>query len=214
VSWLESLPREEFFKSRSYGGHDWSFYANPVAAMWQHDAEHAEEVAAWRRAEGMEATVGSKAVLLAALDAARHELLVAAALVQESERDTRAVCGHWTLKDLLGHIADWEAFGSEGLDHMAAGQPPIVELIEDIDAWNEEHVLARRAEPVEEVEAHLDLVRQVLRTVLERMSQEDLALVFPVPWGGESTPYYWVSIYVDHDREHARDIEAEFLNVP
>jgi predicted RNase H-like HicB family nuclease/uncharacterized damage-inducible protein DinB len=52
VAWLESLPLEEFFRPRSYAGYDWSFYTTPLPVQWQHDAEHAEQLAVWRKAEG------------------------------------------------------------------------------------------------------------------------------------------------------------------
>jgi predicted RNase H-like HicB family nuclease/uncharacterized damage-inducible protein DinB len=52
VAWLESLPLEEFFRPRSYGGYDWSFYTSPLPIQWQHDADHADQLAAWRSAEG------------------------------------------------------------------------------------------------------------------------------------------------------------------
>jgi hypothetical protein len=53
LSWLESLPLEEFFRPRSYGGYDWSFHTTPLPILWQHDAEHAEQIASWRAAEGL-----------------------------------------------------------------------------------------------------------------------------------------------------------------
>jgi predicted RNase H-like HicB family nuclease/uncharacterized damage-inducible protein DinB len=52
-SWLESLPLEEFFRPRSHGGYDWSFHTSPLPIQWQHDAEHAGQLAAWRDAEGL-----------------------------------------------------------------------------------------------------------------------------------------------------------------
>ena len=52
VAWLESLPLEEFLRPRSYAGYDWSFYSTPLPVQWQHDAEHTDQLAAWRKAEG------------------------------------------------------------------------------------------------------------------------------------------------------------------
>lgn len=66
----------------------------------------------------------SKRDLLAALAAARRELIEAVATIPAEERSSQSVCGKWTLQDVLGHIADWEALGAEGLAYMAAGRAP------------------------------------------------------------------------------------------
>jgi hypothetical protein len=205
VSWLRALPEEEFFRQRSLGGEDWSF-PGCVEVQWRHDAEHAAQIAAWREAEGLKAETGPKTVLLAALAAARDELLTAAALAPPEERASRLVCGEWTLKDVLGHVADWEWFGVEGLRQMAAGQPPQVEHVPDIDAWNQAHVEARRNQSWGAVWADFQAARRALLEILEEMSQAEMALSFPFPWGPEGTAYRWVCVYLAHDREHAQDL--------
>lgn len=206
VTWLERLPEEEFFRARAYSGHDWSFYGEPLRVQWQHDAGHAEGLAAWRKDEGLVGEVGPREVLLVALDGARQELLAAGALLPVEDRDSRPVCGEWTLQDLLGHIADWERLGADGLRQMAAGQPPQVGRISDFDAWNETHVEARRGQSWDVVWDDLHAARRVLLEVLGTMDEGQLAQTFPFPWGPTGTPYEWVGVYSAHDREHARDL--------
>jgi hypothetical protein len=205
VSWLQTLPNEEFFRERLFAEEDWSFHGC-VEVQWQHDAEHAAQIAAWREAKGWKAKTGPKAVLLAALTAARDELLAAAALIPPDERASRPVCGVWTLKDVLGHVADWEWFGVEGLRQMAAGHAPQVEYVGDLDAWNQAHVEARRDQPWEAVWADLHAVRRALLDVLEEMSQAQLRRFFSFPWGPAGTPYQWIWVYLRHDREHAHGL--------
>ena len=202
VVWLQALLEEEFFRQRLFGGEDWSF-PGCVEVQWRHDAEHAAQIAAWREAEGLKGKTGPKAVLLAALAAARDELLTAAALVPPEERASRPVCGEWTLKDVLGHMADWEWLGVDGLRQMAAGRAPQVEYVEDLDAWNQAHVEARCHQPWEAVWADFHAARRALLEILEGMSQADLESSFPSPWGSDITPYRWICVYLAHDREHA-----------
>ena len=52
----------------------------------------------------------SKAVMLAALQAAEIELLQTIAVIATTDADQRPVCGIWTLQDLLGHLADWDTY--------------------------------------------------------------------------------------------------------
>lgn len=207
VAWLQTLSEEEFFRRRSFEGWDWSF-PGCLKAQWGHDAEHADQIAAWREAEGLKGNGGLKAVLLAALAAAREELLAAATLIPSEERASRPVCGEWTLKDVLGHVADWEWVGVEGLRQMAAGHAPQVEHIDDIDAWNQAHAEARRDQPWEVVWDDLHATRHALLEVLEGMSQAGLARSFPSPWGPETTPYRWTCVYLAHDREHAQGLST------
>jgi uncharacterized damage-inducible protein DinB len=208
IGWLDGLPLEAFYQPRSYEGRDWTFSGCAVGVMWKHDASHAAQIAAWRKSRGPQAKSGDKAVLLAALGAARQALLAAAALVPPRQRSSRAVCGAWALHDVLGHVADWERLGADGLAQMAAGQAPTVEHVTDIDAWNAAHVSARRGQPWEKVWEDLHKTRRALTATLRGMSQADLEQTYPFPWGPEGTPYQWVAIYVDHDRSHARSLRA------
>ena len=208
VAWLAGLSEEAFFQPRAYAGDDWSFHTVPLRVQWERDGEHAAQIAAWRTATGLAGKVGTKAVLLAALDAVREELLAAAALVPVEGREARTVCGTWVLKDLLGHVADWEGFGAEGLRLMAAGRPPEVEAIEDVDAWNQAHTQARRGQSWEQVWDDLHAARRALCDALKEMDEAALACSFRFPWGPEGTPYQWAGVYFAHDREHARDLHT------
>jgi hypothetical protein len=205
VAFLASLSDEEFFLSRSYYGHDWTFSDVPMQIQWGHDAEHAKEIVGWRDAEGLGGGRGPIPVLLAALEAARAELLSASVLVPESERATRPICGEWTLKDVLGHVADWEWYAVKGLRQMADGQKPDPEPIVDIETWNVAHVKARRDQPWEAVWDDLHAARRAFLEVLNGMSEAELARSFPFAWGEEGSPYQWCAVFVGHDREHARD---------
>jgi hypothetical protein len=204
--WLDGLPLQEFFRARAYSGWDWTFATAPLRVQWEHDAEHAAQIAAWRQAHGLGGRSGPKEVLIAALVESRRELLAAAGLVPEAERENRAVVGEWTLKDLLGHVADWEWLDLEGLRHMARGRPPQVEHVVDIDAWNEAHAEARHSQSWAQVWNNLQASRSALLDVLAAMDDAGLARTFPFPWGVEGTPYEWACVVLQHSRGHARDL--------
>jgi hypothetical protein len=89
------------------------------------------------------------------LGAAREELLASVVLVPAAQRLNPPLCGEWTLKDLLGHIADWELLVVEGLRDVAKGRTPTTEAITDIDAWNQSRVQGRREQSWVDVENDL-----------------------------------------------------------
>jgi hypothetical protein len=146
---------------------------------------------------------------MAALAAARDELLSAADLVPDGQAASYPICGRWTLKDVLGHIADWEWFGVEGLGRMVREQECEIEAVVDIDAWNRVHVQARRDQPWAAVRADVDAAREALLDLLGAMKEEDLARVFAFPWGSQGSAYEWIAVYLAHDREHAQGLRAE-----
>ncbi|MEZ4870497.1 MAG: hypothetical protein R3C14_54715 [Caldilineaceae bacterium] len=75
-------------------------------------AQHAREL---RRMIGAPlapkiAPTASKALMLATLDAAEIDLLQTIATILPHIPVQQATCGHWTLQDLLGHLADWDCY--------------------------------------------------------------------------------------------------------
>jgi hypothetical protein len=174
--------------------------------MREHDLEeHAHQLAAWKR-ERTAAPAGPQAILAAALEARREELLAAAELVPPEERATRPVCGAWTLQDVLGHVADTEDLIVAGLRDMAAGRPPGVPLIDDYEQWNQDHTVARRGQDWAAVWSDLTAARRELTALLDGMDPKSLGQVYPGVWDAETTPYAWFLIAHEHDGEHARDI--------
>jgi hypothetical protein len=205
VTWLRDLSDDVFFEGRPFDTWDWAF-PNCLRVEWEHDAEHAAQIAAWREAYDLEGDVGPKVVLEAALDAAREELLAAADLVPHEVRASRRVCGVWRLKDLLGHVADWEQVGVEGLRSMARGRALEIQPVPDIDAWNADHFEVRRHQPWEEVWADLERIRAAFLRALASAREAQLCRRYAFPWGPEGTAYQWVVAFLDHDREHAQGL--------
>lgn len=164
----------------------------------EHEREHTGQVR-----EVLELRRGA---ILADLHTARQELLAVLSDLDPSCPDP--VCGEWALKDVLGHLADWEWFGIDGLRLMNRGEPPLVEPIEDIDAWNRAHAAARRGQPWEVALADLHAAREALLDALQALAPCFLGQKYPFPWGGEGTPVDWLAVYPAHDREHAEELAA------
>lgn len=204
VQWMGEVPEEAFFRRRPIGGEDWHF-PGWIEVFTRHEQIHTGELADWKKSQGETAT-GPKALLAAALVAARAELLAAAELVSPEERTTRPVCGVWTLKDVFGHIADWEAYLLSGLQDMAAGRAPQVEDVPDLEAWNQAHARARRDQPWEAVWSDFQSVHQALMELLGQMEQGEIERTFPGVWEAQTRPYAWFALVLEHDREHAADV--------
>lgn len=178
-------------------------------AVWRaaHDATHAQDLRLWREEHEFERAAGPKRVLLAALNASRREMRALAGLVPESQRASQKVMGQWTLKDVLGHVCDWEAYC---VDSLRAGEPQEMGY-RGTEEWNAAHAAARREHPFEKVQNDFQDVRETLVSLLHGWRQGELAGPMENPWGPQQSRYGWFHAFLAHEREHALHLRQELL---
>ena len=88
--------------------------------------------------------------------------------------DAGQVTPGWTLKDHVGHLADWMDEGVRAIDvHRTTGEW-LSDPDEGIDAWNERHVAASRSATPQETLARYDAARTRLLDAVGTLSVEDL----------------------------------------
>jgi uncharacterized damage-inducible protein DinB len=175
-------------------------------ARWRarHDAVHTEAIRAWRDAHSSSCSHGPRSVLIAAMDAARSDLLRQIDRIPLSERDTRPIMGDWTLKDVLGHMADWDLYALKALRAIRKSRPLPYVAESDVDEVNAQQVAARREQTWDQAWADFQIVRAKVINALADWYDEQLARAvdYPSDWG--RTAYGWfVSQTAEHDREHA-----------
>jgi uncharacterized damage-inducible protein DinB len=178
--------------------------------MWQwaywrarHDVAHTAEIRAWRGARSV-FSPGPCSVLLAAMEATRDDLVRQIDRIPADERETRLVMGHWKLKDVLGHIADWDLFAIKALLLMERFRPLPLVAEATADTINTQQIAARRGQTWDQAWADLNHVRADLISVLDNWDDARLAIQidYPAEWG--RTAYGWVvGQTIHHDREHA-----------
>ena len=184
--------------------------ATPIAWAnwrWRHDATHAREILAWRKRTKVRRQVGPLVVLQAALETGREEMLATAALVAAGERESRPVCGTWSLKDVIGHVADWEWYGVERFrPGLPSGRSLNIEFPGTVQDWNEQHATARQHQSWDQVWSDFQGARQALRELLRVMEDNDLGKPLPAPWNPNGLAYGWIALWLHHEREHAADL--------
>ena len=180
-------------------------------ARWRarHDAVHTGPIRAWRDANSSPCSHGPRSVLLAAMDAARNDLLRQIDRVPSSERDTRPIMGDWTLKDVLGHMADWDLYALQALRAIRESRPLPYVAESDVDEVNAQQVAARREQTWDQAWADFQNIRAKVINALADWYDEQLARAvdYPSDWG--RTAYGWVAGQTaEHDREHADALRA------
>lgn len=182
-------------------------------AVWRarHDAVHGADIRRWREATGVERAVGPKSILLASLAASIEEMGALVALVPEEERASRPVYGEWTVRDVLGHVADWEQFA---LECLQAGEMLSMGYDGEVQQWNEAHAATRRDQSWAEAWHDYKEVRQTLLALLREQEEAGLAHLVPNPWGRNTSVYRFAHWFLEHEREHAAGLRAVLLEVP
>ena len=181
-----------------------------------HDAGHMGDLQEWRKTLSESPLPPSKIILHAALEAARDDLWATAALVPISERETIPVCGNWTLKDVLGHLADWDDWYLNTFNAMIGEPTTNLGWSDEGDGnvINEKQVVANRKQSLKQVSDHCRTARNALITELQSISDDMLA----DPYGGEHSSYpsayhcLWAALdhYLDHASVIRRELKIKF----
>lgn len=181
-------------------------------AIWRarHDGVHGADVQRWRKGRAEMRQVGPKSLLVAALAASREEMGALAALVPDGEQARQPVYGEWTMRDVAGHVADWDQFALECLE---AGEILDMGYKGEVLQWNEAHAAARREQSWAEAWADYMEVRRTLLALIDETGQSDLARTVRNPWGRDVTVYRFIHSFLEHEREHTEGLRAALLAV-
>jgi hypothetical protein len=185
-------------------------------ARWpyRHDAEHAADLARWRKLyppNDPSLRTIHRSLLRPILGLSRQEFLALATLVEPGRRETRPIEGAWTLKQVLGHLGDYERLGVVALKAMAAGcEPEYDTAIPDFDGYNAGRGATWAATSWAETWATYLATRQALLRVAETLPNEALARPFPAPWPAMTTACGYLLDMAEHEREHADDLRRAF----
>jgi hypothetical protein len=115
----------------------------------------------------------------------------------------RPFIGEWSLKDIVGHVASWEAEVVAALRELREGvRPAVLDFDESrLDEWNRDHVERKRELNFWSVLEQLRAGRARLGEELDRFSDEELT-------ADGSTSGLLVRSVIDHDLEHWHEIAA------
>ena len=145
--------------------------------------------------------------LLGELDLERNQLIrnIETCRIRDIERP---FIGGWSLKDIVGHVASWEAEVLTAVRELRAGTRPALLDFDGshLDRWNEDHVERKR-------DLNFWSVLEQLKGGHARLLEE-LAHVADDDLGEEGSTYgTLVKSLIDHDREHWHEIAARLAGM-
>jgi len=148
-----------------------------------------------------------KEALIAELDCARERLN----LILDRVTPQEEIYPSWKLKQVLDHVAGWDDAVIAAILSHSRGDVPTVTAPRGIDYYNTETVTTRESLPLEHSRREYDVTREQLKQAIRDMPSDKFTQPFVSPWGRAGTMAWLVKIFVEHELEHAREIE-EILN--
>lgn len=136
--------------------------------------------------------------LLDKLDAAFRHFVAAASQIDPAERERAGMCGTWSAREVVAHVAGWDEEGHGRIRALLAG--PAVGVPYDFDATNARFVAARAEMSWDETLAELHTNHAQLTAALAEVSADALT--------AEPRFVEWVEALTNHFCEHA----AEFAS--
>ncbi|MDP9469624.1 MAG: DinB family protein [Chloroflexota bacterium] len=145
--------------------------------------------------------------LLRELDDARALLLSALEGMIDADLGCRLPAHSWTVADLLHHITAWDEVGATTVEAMENGTR-VNTYVDDVDAWNDQAVAARRGNLPETTLGDLHAARERLRSALITASPSLWEKTCTTPKGHPVSLPEICRTWTRHDAEHAADLRA------
>jgi uncharacterized protein (TIGR03083 family) len=148
-------------------------------------------------------------MLAGQLEDARERLLQSFAGLSDEQMQEPGVCGDWSVRDILAHIAAWDRATTEAYRAMVAGErPAFLDLDEEgIEAFNHEHHQVTLQAGVDEVVTELLASRNEMLEMLRDLDNKTLFAPAPGDTQADLSIAACINVTISHDEEHAEMIE-------
>jgi hypothetical protein len=132
-----------------------------------------------------------------------------------AERDEPGVCGVWSVKDIIAHLASFEILLTDVFSIFLDGgpTPTLDQWLNNSEAFNHHQVLRRSGNTAREVLTEYLEIYDGVRSMAAQIPAAIWQMSGILPWhGGQySLSDFIVYQYYGHKREHSAEIAA-FLN--
>jgi len=141
------------------------------------------------------------------IDAAQTRFLALIDDFPELVLETEPAVGSWSVRDVTGHVADWQAETLAAAKHILGEKKPAWHPIRSGSTYNMTQVAMRGTDSWSEVRHDFLDVREQLLAFIDGLSDEQLKAVGPYPWGEIGNVQRLLYDMVKHLNEHAAQLE-------
>lgn len=140
----------------------------------------------------------------------RERLLASIEGLSEEEMLEPGVCGDWSVRDILAHVAAWDRETTAMFEAMLQGERHyFLDLDEDgIEQFNQDRHVAAADLPVADAVAELSASRKALIDLIKGVDNAKLFAPAPGDEHADMSIAACLSTQIAHDEEHAEMIEA------
>jgi uncharacterized protein (TIGR03083 family) len=130
----------------------------------------------------------------------------------ETDWDTPSVCGFWSVRNLVAHLASYEQTLSEVLTSFLGGgggpTPYLDKMAADYAGFNDKEVEVRQGLSSQETLAEYEAAHARNLTLIAQIPVETLRQAGTIPWYGleYAVDDYIVYAFYGHKREHGAQI--------
>lgn len=207
VDIIAGLDHKEIDTRRERHGKTITIRSYVIDVMTEHEREHAAEIEQWRR--NLEQSIDPD-VLKADLSHQREAFATAIAALSEADRLDKTAVGTWSVKDVVGHIADWEQLMLDAARYIHDPSLPQGPLLGQADEdWNDILAAKRSGNAWDTDWMYLAAVQQAVDDFIARLRPGDWTLRGPYPWPKDhGTLAELVWHMTQHYVDHITDLEA------
>ncbi len=141
--------------------------------------------------------------IIEALKQARERMCRVAAIADANQE----IYPRWRIKEVLDHITGWDDALLESVKAHANDQPPPTPATRGMDYYNEQTVQERGPLDLTHTYQEWEVTRQQLIELVEALPEAKVTQPFIFPWGDKGTLEEMLAIFIDHEIEHANEIE-------
>ncbi len=140
---------------------------------------------------------------------ARERLTASYEGLSPDDMQRPGVCGDWSARDVLAHLAAWDRETTRTYRTMVAGERPhFLDLSdEEIQEFNAQNHAATKDLSLDEVLAELAASREEMLEVLRETGNAQLFAPAPGDEHADLSIAACINVTISHDEEHAEMIE-------
>jgi uncharacterized damage-inducible protein DinB len=136
----------------------------------------------------------------------RLALMQAIEGLNEDQLAGQAIDGHWTIKDILGHIISRDELALAPLKSFAEGGPFNPDIVENFDEWNSQKIERKRGFPLSQILKEVARVRLELLAYVQKLEVVQWNISLMLPWGGRGNISSLLAEIARHEMEHVKTI--------
>ena len=206
IQQIQVIDHVEIDKRRKRQGRIVTIRSYVIDIIMEHDRQHAAEITAWRATLDQE--IDPEAIR-ETFRVSRNQFRVTVEELDEAILIKKGLIEKWSIKDVIGHIADWERLSLQAAEHIYdADNPPPMLLTHNRDELSMMMIAQRDLNTLPVDLRYMRYMHDEWDTFIAKLKLDDWGKRGSYPRGGGGTIADLVLSLAHHYDEHLSEVEA------